>query len=900
MKVKLLSLLLALLMLVSCFTGCGSKKNPPTDPNEQPTAIDPTEGDDWVDTETPGGATGGKTHKKADFIPSSLSLIGTDFLPPIGNQGSIGSCASSSIAYCQFTNAVARYLHSIDPNSQFKPATGKSEYLISSKFTMNFSGAGTAWVYDVLKDHGALVRADSDFYRNSAGGSTAGPLDDPYLQSSDWDVADGELTKALNMRAVNYEQIWMNGYNNQLTTTDKGKELVEKIKDAVVTGNVVVTGGFSSYWKYGVIDNDGLGDLGKAGDEAIVYSAESGSPGGHQVSIVGYDDNITATVAGVTMKGAFQVANSWGIWKNDGYVWLMYDAVNKVSEYEGLQNKDIYSTKRYLSIGNDSTYVGQFSTLGENSTDIIFVKKGTATIEGKTYPTFYIHAKGNYLTYEKNKIGVHTAVNDEIGLWAVIPIQNAAGMSDYSAQKYSEDMNGGYLLYAVNAVGNHLLYGGTPGGNYNTTPSLTSLTGTYTYSNICFALPGFSDSKDQQMITVLCHNGNGDETPRTFSMDQFCFLYWDCDIVCNDPGYTVTVELEAKDREGFYLELTRTDASNKTTTYTPAIFRYGENFSNVHPDNEYISSENYLNFNGEVNGNACTGYFTLSYATMISPGDNYENYIWGVNITQTHSTIRVKKITLKDGNGNILSQIIPEDSQKATGKYVFDFGKEIENERNIGTFHLQNASGEFLVSHRVALLVPGEQKNAAGIEFIYDHITNEYTLKLEDKIYILDIKGKNIQPGINVQFNNHSAKRNTQTWRVIQNEDGTVNIRLACNTKYAIGIKDGNTCLVAGKDIKTYGTWTLIPGGTNDNVFEIAKTDAGLTVICTKPEIAGNITVNIADENGTLIKTETPVFNDKGTASFTLDSLNPGTYVISLLVNGKVSEDYNRCVYILK
>ena len=103
-----------------------------------------------------------------------MTLIGTDFLPPIGNQGSIGSCSSSSIAYCQFSNAVARYLYSLDKNSDFKPATGKSEYLISSKFAMNFSGAGTAWVYDVIKDHGALTRADSDFWRNSNGGASGG------------------------------------------------------------------------------------------------------------------------------------------------------------------------------------------------------------------------------------------------------------------------------------------------------------------------------------------------------------------------------------------------------------------------------------------------------------------------------------------------------------------------------------------------------------------------------------------------------------------------------------------------------------------------------------------------------------------------------------------------------
>ncbi len=904
MKNKQLAFILALIMAISCFTGCGTKKKTNDDPIETPTVNDPTLGDDWVDTEKPGGSAGIKTHQKADSIPESISLIGTDFLPPIGNQGTIGSCSSSSIAYCQFTNAVARYLNSLDPNSDFKPATGDSKYLISSKFTMNFSGAGTAWVYDVLKDHGALVRADSDFYRNSNGGSTAGQKNNPYLQSSSWDVEEGDLTKALNLRLLNNEQIWMNTYNYQLTTTERGMELVEKIKDAVVTGNVVVTGGFSTYWRYGTIDSDGLGDLGKEGDEAIIYSAESGSPGGHQVSIVGYDDNITATVAGVKMKGAFQVANSWGIWKNDGYVWLMYDAVNKISEYEELQSPEVNTYLRHMSFGKEEVQFGMMLHLKEINTNIQFLKRGTTQIEGKTYPTYFIKGETGYLVYgDRNNTAISSSCNDQNALWAVIPASDLSKFPGYN-QSYGtrDDLTGGYVLYAVNNENDKILYCGAASSSSNTTPTLYSLSRMYySYSNICLKLVGYDANKDSQTIQVLGNNGVGDELKRTFSMDQFCFIYWDCDIACNDPGYNVTVELEAKDRESFYIELTRTDASGKTVTHVPAMFQYGENFSNVHPDGEYMSTDgmNYMNFKGEVNGDYCTGYITLSYASMLEGGDSYENYVWGINIVETTGTITVSKITLKDGSGNILSDIIPQDSTKATGKYVFDFGVELENERNIGTFHLQNASGEYMVSDRIVLLKPGEAKDATAIDVTYDYATNEYTLQLDGKIYILDIQGKEVAPGVAVKFNNTSVNRNTQTWRIIQNDDGTVNIRLASNTKYAVGIKNGAVCLVAGSDIKTYGTWTLHAGGTNNNCFNVTKTDSGLSIECIKPETSGTVTVTVTTAAGEVIKTETPVFDADGKALLTLDSTSKGSYIFTLLIDGEASQDINRCVYII-
>ena len=74
-----------------------------------------------------------------------------------------------------------------------------------------------------------------------------------------------------------------------------------------------------------------------------------------------------------------------------------------------------------------------------------------------------------------------------------------------------------------------------------------------------------------------------------------------------------------------------------------------------------------------------------------------------------------------------------------------------------------------------------------------------------------DIKGKKIEAGAIVKLNAPNETRNTQTWKFYDNGDGTFAIYLEATDEagryYAIGLKDGETVLVTGDDIKTYGTW---------------------------------------------------------------------------------------------
>ena len=296
----------------------------------------------------------GTDAKDAEDLPAAFTLVGTKHLPPISNQGTIGSCASSSITYMQFTNAVSRYLHSIDPDIKWDPSSGEAKYLFSPKFTYSFAGSGTEWVYRILMENGAPTQDISHFYTDSSGAyqikDKTGKISS---QTASWDVGEGIMEKAMGFRLTNFEQIWLRRDDNsfgiggkmQITNNPKGKELLNKIKASLNAGNVVVTGGLSSCWYYanGAVVADT--EFAKKGDN-VMMCGRGDWVGGHQVCIVGYDDNVTAKVPNknggtTTLRGALLMANSWGTgYQNDGYVWIMYDALNEVSEYEELNFDD--------------------------------------------------------------------------------------------------------------------------------------------------------------------------------------------------------------------------------------------------------------------------------------------------------------------------------------------------------------------------------------------------------------------------------------------------------------------------------------------------------------------------------------------------------------------------------
>ena len=380
---RILAIILAALMCVStlALAACSSKttSGTPEQPNSPSTGEKPTEGGNNNKPSTPvkpdvqtddDGSTPNniftnvtltydkvEEHKVADTLPESATLVGTDYLPPVDNQGEIGSCASQAITYLQYTNAVAQYEHKLNPNSTWKPATSYDS-CFSPKWSFQFAGASTGAVYMFLRDHGALTNKVDAFAKNTQKAHIIKRGTTLQTQTTRWVLDQGLGEQALEYRLTNHEQYWVTDTNGvywnkdktedgvvigvQFTTSDAGKELLYKIKDAIASGHVVVTGGYPSTWQTEKLT--AASGTAKKGDTVIThaaYNSANGKGGGHQVAIVGYDDNIEYKVPGTTdqyMKGAFLIQNSYGTsWHNGGYTWMFYDAVNTISEHENFK-----------------------------------------------------------------------------------------------------------------------------------------------------------------------------------------------------------------------------------------------------------------------------------------------------------------------------------------------------------------------------------------------------------------------------------------------------------------------------------------------------------------------------------------------------------------------------------
>ena len=286
----------------------------------------------------------------AETLPAAVDLSGSEHLPPIGNQGGVGCCVSMAATYMQLTNAYSRYLHEMDASITWNPSSGNGKYCFAPRFTYNIGGASTDAVYHILQEQGApfqtVTLQTGETYSMSYSGGVTGAASDNQL-ARNWGVADGIWESAQTYRISGYDHYWLsweryggeNAFN--ITGTAAGQELINKIKASLNAGNVVVTGGYPDRWVTDVVTISNRGTYGKSGDYAIPYSTMCSS-GGHQVSIIGYDDNITCVKNGVVLTGAFKIANSWGNWYNDGCIWLMYDALNGEgqSEFEALNVSD--------------------------------------------------------------------------------------------------------------------------------------------------------------------------------------------------------------------------------------------------------------------------------------------------------------------------------------------------------------------------------------------------------------------------------------------------------------------------------------------------------------------------------------------------------------------------------
>lgn len=203
-------------------------------------------------------------------------------MPPVGDQGSQGSCVAWSMGY-----ALRTYLYQVKtnwgdntPDHQFSPA----------------------YIYNQINDGVDQGSSPYDAARllESQGCDTLADM--PY---SDRDYKT-QPTAAQKANAANYKIADWEYLNNDTAA----------IKNALASGPVWA--GTTVYWTSGWQSS---GDI----SLAQVTSGMSAA-GGHGICLVGYDDN-HLTADG---NGAYKFINSWGKgWGHSGYGWISYAYLQK-------------------------------------------------------------------------------------------------------------------------------------------------------------------------------------------------------------------------------------------------------------------------------------------------------------------------------------------------------------------------------------------------------------------------------------------------------------------------------------------------------------------------------------------------------------------------------------------
>lgn len=681
----------------------------------------------------------------------ACTLVGTPDLPPVDNQGGVGCCASNAITYTQFTNAVSRYLHAVDPTITWNPSSGAKQYLFSPKYTYTYSGAGTAWVYDILKDHGCLTLTDSGFFKAADGGSLYRYNDQLVKSAVKWDVENDLMQKALNFRIKDYEQIWVtndyldparstvNGEKNvQITTSDKGRALLAKIKDSIDHGNVVVTGGMVGKWLFGEIT--GAGTLGQVGDKAIIGSAGTAG-GGHQVAIVGYDDGVECSIAGITMRGAFQVVNSWGEgWGTGGYAWMFYDALNTVSEYEAFNEPGFYNNAMYLDTDASGKIIMNPAYASGHDQTATFKRVTNVNVNGTIYKayTIYSEALGGYLAYSTVSSDYSLFVQetpDKNCYWAMIPYEDLATWNQFSKNNYDEKYLGSYWLCAVNRVtddvtGYRFLDAGVSYGSVGRQVGFASLMGgAYPMAKSWYVEPDATVATKQSPIGIFA--GRNESMTRTWTMDQFCFLDWAEDITAEMPELYVKVNVTTTNRESVYVTLHRRSATTGggATSVIPSMIKYG--YYNYHPDYDTFKwatlGGGTMTFSGVENGTAPeTASLYFSYGSLLNDlpsGKNFTDYEWGVAVAAYRCTpVTVNSIELLNQAGEVLASV----SLPADGLTLTPSTTSMSSRKTSTTYYMTLPTEAN--SYEVALESGGMQVTAPDRSFA---MGESYTFKVE-------------------------------------------------------------------------------------------------------------------------------------------------------------------------
>lgn len=582
-------------------------------------------------------------------LPAAFSLKGDIDIPVIGNQGAIGCCTAMSTTYMQFTNAISKLYHKYYPKYTWNPSTGARQYIFSPKYTYDFSASSQSYSYDSLMTMGVPTLSKIGY----AEGDGHGYYWEGNQHSMSWANGDA-MFAAMQYRLNDYESESVT-YSTRASAV---ADLITRIKQSVIAGNVVTMTGSSGYWQFTKLSKSG--DIGKAGESAL-YAAMyySGmSSGGHAISIVGYDDNVECIVDGKTLKGAVLMANSWGDWNDAGYTWVMYDALCAYESAAGITTNP--SAAMYLTMDEADGKSYMFPTfLTELNQDYKFTRVSSKIIAYRNYyeggtlkadsAKYYVYTiqdttTGNYLAYTTSgDAGIYlTPTKSNNCYWAFIPYSKIdattgkeTGLCAWDGfnvnDNYDSSFNGSYWVYAVNRDtdnlgGNRFLDAGLGYASSGRQVGMATLnSGSYPEAKSWF----FEDDVDltsSSFTTKLgIFKGHDKTFSRSYPFYSYYFTKWDENYEIGYDEAYLEVNVTVANRNAFFVKPIRRAKTGSTSWKEVENAQYTARYSHLDFD---VNLPSYLTYSGVLNGAPETVTLYYSFADLGNVTD-INSYDWG-------------------------------------------------------------------------------------------------------------------------------------------------------------------------------------------------------------------------------------------------------------------------------
>lgn len=246
--------------------------------------------------------------------PESIDLSDSDYFPQIRTQGAVGSCVCWAIVYYGFTYEYCRAnnLSAKDINNEMSPLFVYDQI----KFTeTGSSGPEDALNYLYYDGAPRKILADGERLWTDKDAMTWFPKKEIYK--------DSPLHKISGYKRLRHPGQITSPYDSDL----------DEMKSYLNEGHVINFSALFNNYIYGTLPAESS----HAGEKCIYNSRNNLNEFGHEMTIVGYDDNICYDINGngtieKTERGAFKIANSHGdTWSNHGFGWVLYDSINSYS-----------------------------------------------------------------------------------------------------------------------------------------------------------------------------------------------------------------------------------------------------------------------------------------------------------------------------------------------------------------------------------------------------------------------------------------------------------------------------------------------------------------------------------------------------------------------------------------